>query len=117
MFFLGQNLSILPYIFLLVTYVAGILTLSSNLKPADAGIAENESRIEVKNQPAQINNTSIIVLPNLIELFDQSTESEISDNLPKLYFTHNSICLIGYCWHYNPNHFLLRYFSRPPPAI
>ena len=35
MFFIGQNLSALPYIFLLVTYLAGLSTVSFNILSVD----------------------------------------------------------------------------------
>lgn len=121
MFFLGQNLSLLPHIFLLVTYVAGITTVSINIARFENDFINTNSCKDFSyKEEIKLNTEPQVIYLNHIQSKDDFIAHAFSvNNTPvKILLKEpdkTKYWIFFVCNGQSANHFKL--FSRPPPFV
>ncbi len=117
MFFIGQNLSFLPYVFLLVTYLAGLSTVSYNLFHINS--TESNTSFEIQTSPIEHESLAFAINEDVINnntcFFYSGIEKQdyfrigLASMLLHEY-NPNNICFL------TPSSYNSNVCTRPPPA-
>lgn len=114
MFSFAQNISVLPYVFLLITYLGGITAISINIASGDVALSSSNSDALVS-----------IIQQNQINTFDNYSNSDIlikAQSTALIQSVNRKVFVPYRLLYYNianevdKSHIcLMSYFSRPPP--